>query len=121
MDDPLYPDCVSEDILQHHPWRVAGDILDPDEYLVHGRLIHHVPLRSRGAVRVQRRGLRQSEHVGADRRRSAVYTGQEILAQRADHALPPEHALHALRPDILHHQFSRGPGSRDSEIAIRMS
>lgn len=44
-----YPHCANrraENLLRHHSRRLAGDIMDADEYDVHVWLIPHVSLRA---------------------------------------------------------------------------
>ena len=53
--------------LRRYPGSFTRDLMDTGQYRLHVQLVLDVPLGPRRALRIQRWGLRQSEHVGADR------------------------------------------------------
>ena len=75
LDHSLRPNPWPQDLLRHCPWRDAGDVLDTHQHHLHVRVISHVSLGPRRAVRVQRWRIRQSEHVGADRQWRPIHAG----------------------------------------------
>ena len=46
---PFRPHCTRQDPVRHHSRRVTGNVLDPDQHLVHVWIVPHVPLRARCA------------------------------------------------------------------------
>jgi len=52
MDYPHCYYCLPQDLLRHHPWRFAGDIVDLDEHLLYVRFLPDVPLGSWRSFRV---------------------------------------------------------------------
>ena len=115
MDHPRRPHPRPQNPIRHRPRHVARNILDADQHLLYVRLVPDVPLGAGRAVRVQRRRLRQPEHVGANRQWRSIHAREEIPPERADSAVPTQHALYALWLDLLHHQLPGGTGGRDTE------
>lgn len=89
--------------------------MDTHQHHIYGRFLPDVPLCTRRAVRVQRRSLRQLEHVGTNRQRGPVHACEEIPPDGTDCPFPLEHALHALRFYIFHHQLHGSHGRRDTQ------
>ena len=54
------------------------------------------PLRPRHPLRIQRRRLRQPQHVGADRQRGPIHPGEKIPLSGAHMSVFGEHALHTV-------------------------
>ncbi len=44
---------MPQNLLRRHSRCLAGDIVDPDQHNLHGRLLHHVPLCPRSPIRIQ--------------------------------------------------------------------
>lgn len=76
--------------------------MDAHKHNLHVRFLPNVPLGARRALRIQRRRLRQLEHVGADRQRGSVYAGEKVSAVGANIAVFVEHALYALWVCVFH-------------------
>lgn len=64
--------------LRRYPWSLARNIMDTSQHRVHVQFILDVSLCPRRTLRIQRWSLRQPEHVGADRQRGSVHSGEEI-------------------------------------------
>ena len=82
--------------LRRHPRSLSRNIMDTCQHRLYVQLVFDVPLRPRRSIRVQRWGLRQFEHVGADRQRGSVHSGEEVPPECSDSSLPSQHALHTL-------------------------
>ena len=70
--------------------------MDAGQHCLHVQFVLDVPLGPRRPLRIQRWGLRQFEHVGADRQWGSVHSGEEVPLECADSPLPSEHTLHTL-------------------------
>lgn len=74
LDHSPGPDHPPEDRLRHRTIHNTRDLLDTDEHHIYVRLVSHVPLGKRSTIRVQFRGLRQPEYVGANRQWRSIHT-----------------------------------------------
>lgn len=66
MDHSYSPHNDPQNPFQHNPWRFPTSILDPHQHLIYVWFLHHVPLCSWSAIRVQCWSVRQFEYVGAN-------------------------------------------------------
>lgn len=89
--------------------------MDTHQHHIYGRFLPDVSLCTRRTFRVQRRSLRQFEHVGTNRQRGPVHACKEIPPDGTDCPFPLEHALHTLRFYIFHRQLYGSDGGGDTQ------